>query len=37
MLRRLAGSATCGENFYVAHIKAGQVGSEQPDAVQPFR
>lgn len=37
MLRRLAGSPTCGENFFVADIKAGQVGSEQPDAVQPFR
>lgn len=37
MLRRLAGSATRGENFFVADIKAGQVGREQPPAVQPFR
>ena len=37
MLRRLAGCPTCGENFFVADIKAGQVGSEQPAAVQPFR
>jgi len=36
MMRRLAGCPTCGENFYVAEIKAGQVGSEQPAAVQPF-
>ena len=36
MLRRLAGSPTVGENFYVADIKAGQVGHEQPAAVQPF-
>jgi hypothetical protein len=37
MLRRLAGSPTCGENFYVAAIAAGQVGAEQPAAVKPFR
>jgi len=37
MLRRLAGVPSRGENFYVADIKAGQVGSEQPIAVQPFR
>jgi hypothetical protein len=37
MLRRLAGCPTRGENFYVADIKAGQVGHEQPAAVQPFR
>jgi hypothetical protein len=37
MMRRLSGSPTPGENFYVADIKAGQVGSEQPAAVQPFR
>lgn len=36
MMRRLAGSPTRGENFYVADIKAGQVGAEQPAAVQPF-
>ncbi len=37
MMRRLAGSPTRGENFFVADIKAGQVGSEQPEPVQPFR
>jgi hypothetical protein len=37
MMRRLAGSPTPGENFYVAEIKKGQVGHEQPLAVQPFR
>ncbi len=37
MLRRLAGAPTRGENFFVAEIRAGQVGHEQPTAVQPFR
>jgi len=37
MLRRLAGSPACGENFFVAKIVAGQVSSDQPAAVQPFR
>ena len=37
MMRRLAGRPSRGENFYVAEVKAGQVGSEQPAAVQPFR
>jgi hypothetical protein len=37
MMRRLAGSPSRGENFFVADIRAGQVGSEQPAAVQPFR
>jgi hypothetical protein len=37
MLRRLAGSKTCGENFFVAKIAAGQVGAEQPAAVHPHR
>ena len=37
MMRRLAGSPTEGENFYVAAIKMGQVGVEQPAAVKPFR
>jgi hypothetical protein len=37
MLRRLAGSAICGENFNVAAIVAGQVGAEQPAPVQPFK
>jgi hypothetical protein len=37
MLRRLSGSPTVGENFYVAEIKAGQVGSVQPAAARPFK
>jgi hypothetical protein len=37
MMRRLAGSPTCGENFFVAKVVAGQVSAEQPVAVQPFR
>ena len=37
MMRRLAGSPICGENYFVADIKPGQVGSEQPAPVQPFR
>jgi len=37
MMRRLAGCPTRGENFYVAEVRAGQVGSEQPAAVQPFQ
>lgn len=37
MMRRLAGSPICGENYYVAEIKSGQAGSEQPAPVQPFR
>jgi len=37
MLRRLAGCPTRGENFYVADIKAGQVGAAQPAAVKPFK
>jgi hypothetical protein len=37
MMRRLAGSPTCGENFFVARIAAGQVSAVQPVAVQPFR
>jgi hypothetical protein len=37
LLRRLAGSPTRGENFYVADVRVGQVGAEQPAAVQPFR
>src|ERR1017187_9702339 len=30
MLRRLAGSPAKGENYFVAEISAGRVGSEQP-------
>jgi hypothetical protein len=37
MLRRLAGCPTCGENFYVAKVSVGQVSSDQPPAVEPFR
>jgi hypothetical protein len=37
MLRRLAGSPARGENFFVADIKAGQVGAEQPAPVRPFK
>jgi hypothetical protein len=36
MLRRLAGAPTRGENFYVAAISVGQVGSLQPAPVKPF-
>ena len=37
MMRRLAGSPSRGENFFVADVRVGRVGSEQPVAVQPFR
>jgi hypothetical protein len=37
MLRRLAGSPTCGENFFVAIVAIGEVSADQPPAVQPFR
>ena len=37
MMRRLAGSPTRGENFFVAAIAVGQVGAEHPAAVQPFK
>jgi hypothetical protein len=37
MLRRLAGSPTCGENFYVAAVEIGQVSANQPAPVQPFK
>jgi hypothetical protein len=37
MLRRLSGSPTRGESFFVAAIVAGQVGAEQPAPVQPFK
>jgi hypothetical protein len=36
MLRRLAGSSTVGENFFVASIAVGQVSAEQPAAVKTF-
>jgi hypothetical protein len=37
MLRRLSGSPTRGENFYVADIKSGQAGADQPAAARPFK
>jgi len=37
MLRRLSGSPTRGEDFYLADITAGQVGAEQPVPVKPFQ
>ncbi len=37
MLRRLSGSPTHGENFYVAAVAVGQVGADQPAPVQPFK
>ena len=37
MLRRLSGSPTRGENFFVAEIAPGQVGADQPVPVQPFK
>jgi hypothetical protein len=36
MLRRMAGSPTRGENFYVAEIRAGQVSTNQPGPVKTF-
>jgi hypothetical protein len=37
MLRRLSGTPTRGENYFVAAIVTGQVGANQPAAVQPFK
>ena len=37
MMRRLAGSPTRGENFFVARIDVGKVDADQPQPVQPFR
>ena len=36
MMRRLNGSKICGENYFVAHIAAGQLNLEQPAPVKPF-
>ena len=36
MLRRLSGSPIRGENFFVADIKAGQVGAAQPAPLKTF-
>lgn len=37
MLRRLSGTPTRGENYFVATIVTGQVGANQPAPVQPFK
>jgi hypothetical protein len=37
MLRRLSGSPTAGENFFIAEVVVGRVGADQPAAVQPFK
>jgi|SRR5580692_4663675 hypothetical protein len=36
MMRRMAGSPTRGENYYIARIEAGRVGSEQASAANEF-
>lgn len=36
MLRRLSGSPAKGENFYLADVRAGQAGADQPPPVKPF-
>jgi len=36
MLRRMAGSAVYGENYFVADIVTGRVGPEQSPPVKPF-
>jgi hypothetical protein len=36
MMRRLAGYKIPGENYYVAEIKTGQTGAEQPPPVKTF-
>jgi hypothetical protein len=36
MLRRLAGCPAGGENYYVAHIETGRVGSDQATPVREF-
>jgi hypothetical protein len=37
MLRRLSGSPIRGENYFVAEVKAGQVGADQPAPARPFK
>jgi len=37
MMRRLAGSPSSSENFFVAKITVGHVSAEQPAAVHPHR
>jgi hypothetical protein len=36
MMRRMAGSPTVGENFYIAAVTLGQVSATQPAPVQRF-
>ena len=36
MMRRLSGSKIHGENYFIAHIAAGQVNADQPAAVKTF-
>ena len=36
MLRRIAGSPVLGENYFVAHITVGRVGTDQAAAVYEF-
>lgn len=36
MMRRLGGSKIHGENYYIAHIAAGQVNADQPEPVKTF-
>lgn len=36
MMRRLGGCKIPGENYFVAHIAAGQVGADQPTPVKTF-
>jgi hypothetical protein len=37
MLRRLSGSPSIGENYFIADVAVGRVGADQPAAVQPFK
>jgi len=37
MLRRMAGCATIGENYFVADIVTGRVGADQSPPVRPFQ
>ncbi len=37
MMRRLAGSAIRGEDYYVAQIETGQVSDDLPPAIKPFK
>jgi hypothetical protein len=37
MLRRLSGSPTTGENFFVAEVTVGRVGADQPKAIAPYK